>query len=52
MQKSSFIIFTVCVAANLAISAITKKIINHYDSDRPDNQQQPKDFQPKLKYIT
>jgi len=34
MQKSTLIIFTVCVAATLAISAISSKIIKRYDSDR------------------
>jgi len=52
MQTSSFIIITLCVAATLTLSAITKKIIKHYDSDRSDNQQQPKDFQPKREDIS
>ena len=49
MQKSTLIIFTVCVAATLAFSAITQKIIKHYDlaGIGSDNQQQPEDFQPK-----
>ena len=33
MQKSTLIIFTVCVAATLAISAISSKIIKHHDPD-------------------
>jgi hypothetical protein len=41
MQTSYLIIITVCVAATLTLSVISKK---HYDSDRPDNQQQPMDF--------
>ena len=52
MEKSSLIIITLCVAATLTLSAITKKIIKHYDSDRPDNQQQSKDFQPKREDIS
>jgi hypothetical protein len=52
MQTSSLIIITLCVAATLTLSAVTKKIIKHYDSDRPDNQQQPKDFQPKCEDIS
>ena len=52
MQTSSLIIITVCVAATLTLSAITKKIIKHYDSDRPDNEQQPKDFQPEREDIS
>jgi hypothetical protein len=31
MEKSSLIIITLCVAATLAFSAITQKIIKHYD---------------------
>ena len=52
MQTSSLIIITLCVAATLTLSAITKKIIKHYDSDRPDNQQQPTDFQPEREDIS
>ena len=52
MQTSSLIIITVCVAATLAISVITKKIIKHYDPDRPDYQQQPTDFQPEREDIS
>ncbi len=48
MEKSSLIIITLCVAAALALSAIIKR----YDSDRSDNQQQPKDIQPKCKDIS
>jgi hypothetical protein len=44
MKKSYLIIITVCVAATLTLSVISKKIKKHYDSDRPDNQQQPMDF--------
>jgi len=33
MQKSTLIIFTVCVAATLAISAIGSKIIKRHDPD-------------------
>jgi len=33
MQKSTLIIFTVCVAATLAISAISSKIIKRHDQD-------------------
>jgi hypothetical protein len=33
MQKSTLIIFTVCVAATLAISAISSKIIKRHDPD-------------------
>ena len=33
MQTSSLIIITLCVAATLTLSAVTKKIIKHYDSD-------------------
>ena len=49
MGKSSLIIITLCVAATLAFSAITQKIIKHYDLGGigSDNQQQPEDFQPK-----
>jgi hypothetical protein len=52
MQTSSLIIITLCVAATLTLSAITKKIIKHYDSESSDNQQQPKDFQPKREDIS
>ena len=52
MQTSSLIIITVCVAATLTLSAITKKIIKHYDPDRPDNKQQPTDFQPEREDIS
>ena len=52
MQTSSLIIITLCVAATLTLSAITKKIIKHYDSDRPDNQEQPKAFQPKSENVS
>jgi len=52
MQTSSLIIITLCVAATLTLSAITKKIIKHYDSDRSDNQQQLKDFQPECEDIS
>jgi hypothetical protein len=52
MQTSSLIIITLCVAATLTLSAVTKKIIKHYDSDRPDNQEQPKDFQPKSENVS
>jgi len=47
MQKSSLIIITLCLAATLTLSAITQKFIKRYNPDRSDNQQQPKDFQPK-----
>ena len=33
MQKSTLIIFTVCVAATLAISAISSKIIKRHEPD-------------------
>jgi len=33
MQKSTLIIFTVCVAATLAISAISSKVIKRHDPD-------------------
>jgi len=33
MQKSTLIIFTVCVAATLAISAISSKIIKRHKPD-------------------
>ncbi len=52
MQTSSLIIITLCVAATLTLSAVTKKIIKQYDSDRPDNQEQSKDFQPKSENIS
>ena len=52
MQTSSLIIITLCVAATLTLSAVTKKIIKHYDPDRPDNQQQPEDFQPEREDIS
>ncbi len=52
MQTSTLTIITLCVAATLALSAITKKIMKHYDSDRSDNQQRPKDFQPKREDIS
>ena len=49
MQSSSLIIITLCVATTLTLSVITQKIIKHYYWDRSDNQQQPKDSQPKRK---
>lgn len=52
MQTSSLIIITLCVAATLTLSAVTKKIIKHYNPDRSNNQQQPKDFQPKPEDIS
>jgi len=33
MQKTTLIIFSVCVAATLAISAISTKIIKRHDPD-------------------
>jgi len=52
MQTSSLIIITLCVAATLTLSVITKKIIKHYESDRPDTQEQPKDLQPKSENVS
>ena len=36
MQKSTLIIFTVCVAATLTLSAITSKIIKRCDHEKDD----------------
>jgi len=54
MQTSSLIIITLCVAATLAFSAITQKIIKHYDLGGigSDNQEQPKDLQPKSENVS
>ena len=34
MQTSSLIIITLCVAATLTLSAVTKKIIKRHDRDK------------------
>ena len=53
MQTSSLIIITLCVAATLTLSAITKKIIKRYDLKKDQiSDSKPQRFKLQHKYIS